>query len=231
MTNFATVAASPLHPRALLLLVSRPGDFFRPGAWGIGSNGVVIGLAWLYGVAAVIERLNSRLAQVDLRAAFGTPRPADAMILRIASDWPATWLLAAVMGVISAAIYLSVGGWFYGVRLRWCGVEDADWWDIRGVYMWSGLLYAAAQIASVVIEMAIYPNYLAAWHAAGWEALLPVAGAIGAVVVSWRGVRARWPDAHATYALLWFLLLPGFFPVIGGAVVVLAMIAALFVAA
>jgi hypothetical protein len=226
LTNSATVNASPLHPRALLLLVSRPDDFFRLGAWDIGSNGVVLGLAWLYGVAAVIERLNSRLAQVDLRATFGTPRPADAIVLEIASDWSATWLLAAVMGVISAAIYLSAGGWFYGVRLRWCGVEDPDWWDIRGVYMWSGLIYAVAQIVSVVIEVAVYPNYLAAWRAAGWEALLPVAGAIGAVVVSWRGVRSRWPQARADYALLWFLLLPGFFPVVGGALVALALIAA-----
>jgi hypothetical protein len=51
-----------------------------------------------------------------------------------------------VLGIIAGLMYYAIGGWWYRLRLRWCGADDTQASLARRVLMFSGQVIAVPTI-------------------------------------------------------------------------------------
>ncbi len=131
------------------------------------------------------ERGDSALAQLD--------------------TWPGYWVMSLLGGVMSAALYLWFGGWWYRLRLRWSGARNPDPGLARRVYVYASLVFALPELFAGACKTALYSSPAAA-AGSDWSMLLSVF-LIWSVVTSYKGARqsfdlALWPGR------VWFLVLP-----------------------
>ncbi len=198
---------SPLSPAALRDLFLRPARYFREQPLDTGDWKWA---AWVVGVAVAIERIDQGLARSDL----GAPSPGwDTLSPLLVNSWTGFWLFAALMGTLGGALAWLIGGWWYHVRIRWSGVPDANRTEARRVYIFASLVAAVPIVVYSLVVTVLYPDYSAAWYDDElWSGLLLVFP-FWSVVVSYRGVRVRFP-IRAGPARVWFAILPVLFYVI-----------------
>jgi hypothetical protein len=109
---------SPLWPQHLIDLFVRPRRFFT-GQLALGKTPYAVFVAWYYGAAASIDRIDQNL----LRAPLGRPRRAwEEFAPYIVDSWPGFWLFILFSGAVSGAVLWWIGGWWFALRARWSGV-------------------------------------------------------------------------------------------------------------
>jgi hypothetical protein len=193
-------AASALSVKALRRLFFRPTEYFqsvpldRGHAW--------LFAAWISGISSVINRIDQRLLRSDL----GSGRTSNVMA-PIVDSWPAFWGFVLAFGVIWAAWNWWIGGWWYRVRLRWCGATDADPRQSRLVYTFASFVLCMPAVAYAVVLSAAYSSYRIAWESDPIWNLGLLVFIFWSVVTSWHGVLAVFPVRRAP-ALWWFAVLP-----------------------
>lgn len=155
-----------------------------------------------------ITTASGRIDQNLMRADLSQPRVGwDEFAPVLLDSWIAYWLFLLGVGVVSAALYWYVGGWWYRVRLRWSGDANPDPRMARLVMISAAFVMSAPQLAYSLLETASFPNYGAAWES---ESVLPAFLLIfpfWSVYASYRGVRTRF-SVTRWRARIWFLILP-----------------------
>lgn len=189
------------RPRGSLWLVYlflRPGTFFRHFV--VDSVPLLTAIsAWLYGMAGVIERIETRFQWKS--------RPSDLT----GEAWPAYWAAVAFGGLVAGVFYYAAGGWWYRVRLRWSGAENPDPNLARRVYLFASLVVALPVLLVTVVETSIYPTPRAAYASEGsWWYLVFLLTPFWSTWNSYVGVRTAFV-VRRKRALTWFLLLPALF--------------------
>jgi hypothetical protein len=128
----------------------------------------------------------------------------------LVNSWTGFWLFAIVMGALGGALAWFVGGWWYHVRIRWSGLPGANRTEARRVYIFASLVAAVPIVVYSLVVTVLYPDYAAAWYDDElWSGILLVFP-FWSVVVSYRGVRVRFP-IRAGPARVWFAILPALF--------------------
>jgi len=113
---------SPLWPKNLVDLFIRPRSFFSKRL-ALGHLPNLLLVTWCYGASNVISRIDTELIRAELghaRRGWETFSPF------IVESWLGFWLWVLAMGAVGGAMIWWVGGWWYGVRVRWSGVTVLD---------------------------------------------------------------------------------------------------------
>ena len=208
----------------LLYLFVRPQLFFQ--TFVLRSIPVLTVLtAWLYGVASVIDQLETKRMQGSLS---GSENP---FLDLIAQNWTGYWIFAAAMGILSGALTYGIGGWWYRLRLRWCGASEPDPYLARRVYIFSAQAYVVPYLLYTAWEVTAYPDPAAAAAGDDWASIAIVVAMFWSVYVSYRGVRTAF-DVRRRAARIWFAILPtAIYAVLMGAVLAAALFTNLLVSA
>lgn len=192
----------PLSWRALGRLFVKPSVYFR--SVDLHAGVAWFGALWLLGIASTIDRIDQNLLRADLGAArsgWSSLGPA------VTGSWVTFWVFAVFAGLIGALFIWFIGGWWYNLRLRWSGATEFDKREGRLVYVFANMAHAIPTLAYTLAATAVYSNYLLAWQADDWWWAFLLIFPFWAVVVSYKGVRAKF-QTRATPARIWFLILP-----------------------
>ena len=189
---------NPLALKALRHLFFSPSQYFRSAEIDRGPAWLFV--AWISGIASVIDRVDQRMMRADLNGG-------DGGMGAIVGSWRYFWALAFGAGIIWACWNWWIGGWWYRIRLVWSGAADTNPRHARLVYMFSSLVVNLPAVLYTIMESITYPNYQAAWKADSSLSLLIIACLLWSTMVSWRAVLTSFP-VRPTRALWWFLILP-----------------------
>ena len=174
---------------------------------------------WIQGMAATVDRINSRQIIHQLSMTTGS-------LQGLLTNWAALWGSVIFGGLLAGLLIWVIGGLFYRIRLRFCGVRGVDPGVARRVYIYAQFVWAAPLMIWLALVTLTYPDYQAA------NAEAPLAWSLSATLfwsiwVSYRGAVGCFPVARGR-ARFWFLILPMSFYLLIFAGVMLAFIAAMF---
>ena len=175
-------------------------------------------VTWCFGASNAIDRIDKRL----MRAELGQARPWESVSPFVVESWLGFWPWVLATGAVSGALVWWVGGWWYGVRLRWSGAMDLDKRLARITFVYSSFVVTGPAILLAIGKTVAYPSYAVAYAADEWFSVGFVLFPFWSIVTSYIGVRTlfavvRWK------AITWFIVLPAM--VYG---IVLGVIVALF---
>lgn len=204
-------------------LYLRPARFFR-SALPLDDRRYLYTALLIGGIVGAQGRIDSNI----MRAELGSPRAGwDTLEPMLMGSWPGYWLFSLTAGLVTALFIWYIGGWWYGLRIRWSGAPARDKRQARITYVWVGLVAALPGLLYVIISTMVFPDYGAAWASEELFSILLVIFPFWGAVVSYRAVRTQFP-VKVWPARFWFLILPWFaFAVIfGGVGVLYALLAA-----
>ena len=167
-------AISPDGTLSLFSLFFRPRSFFahlisRPRPI------LTVFACYLFGVAGVADRLETRMLQASLKG--------QDTYVWIARSWPIYWGFIVLVGVISAAFLYHLGGWWYRKRLNMCGVRKPELGLTRQVYVFASLVWVIPSLLYLLWETTEYATPLAAGQGDDYGLLVVFAATVAAVVV------------------------------------------------
>jgi hypothetical protein len=210
--------SSPLLPQHLVDLFFKPRRFFT-GQLALGKTPYALLVAWCYGVAASIDRIDQNL----LRAQFGKPRAGwENFSPYIVDSWPGFWLFILASGALGGVFLWWLGGWWFSLRVRWSGVASPDRRLARLVMAYSAFIQAAPAVLAAALSMFFFASYAEAFNSEEPYSMVLLVLPFWSSAVSYTGVRAVF-GASGWRPRLWFLILPCAFYVVA-----LGVFAALF---
>jgi hypothetical protein len=180
-------------------LFLRPKKFFS-GHLALGSTPHVAFVTCICGVAYTASRFEQRMMRAEFQ---GQTSP----FVELAESWPLYWATVLGLGLISALLLWTIGGWWYRVRVEWSGHAEPDAKQARLVYIYATFVQALPGIFFLVVATLAYPSYLAYWEADEvWSSVL-LLFPFWACVVSYRGVTSVF-QLSKWKARIWFFILP-----------------------
>lgn len=203
--------SNPFRPSNLLALFVRPGRFFGDQV-ALRNPRFYEGVAWAAGVVYACGRVDQMTMRSPQLASL--PPEQVGFIALFAQSWVAYWLFALVLGAVAGVAIWYIGGWWYHVRIRWSGADDADRREARIVYVWTSLISVIPSLMFLVVQTARYRSCLASLESADlWgAAVLPFVP--WSFAVSYCAVRKVFAVRRGR-AVFWFLILPTLVFVVG----------------
>jgi hypothetical protein len=186
----------------LLDLYFRPSVFFR-GLPRDDAASTTFAAVYVVGIVTAIGRIDRMLLQD--RGGF---------VDEVTASWPLFWFTALAGGALSALFAWYVGGWWYGLRLRWSGIVDATTLDARLLFTYSQFVAALPSLGYTVAAALVFENYALAWASEGiWSAALVVFPFWG-IAISYRGLSTWYGPPRRWAARFWFVILPTAFYIV-----------------
>ncbi len=202
-TEASPSAESPLRWTHLGELFFRPTRFFRAGL-PLGEKGYLYPLLLILGITAASAGIDTNLMRGDLRnPSVGW----DVLEPWLLDSWVSYWGFVLLAGIGGAVLIWYVLGWWYHVRIRWSGDPERDKRRARLTMVWSGLVQALPTLIYLVVATAVYSSYREVRSSEEIFSLLLIVFPYWSVLVSYKGVRARF-GVGKWRARLWFLILP-----------------------
>jgi hypothetical protein len=195
---------SPYLPRNLINLFLRPTKFFTDHI-ALGKTPFFLLTIFAIGAFSAID--NSE------RLIGGTPSAFSRML---GGNWFAFWGYVLVLGFVIGFLVWFIGGWWYSVRLGWCGTKKYNRKKERLVYIYATLVQTLPYVLYVMCLTVIYPDgYQNALKQSGnlIPGILLLVFPLWSYVVSYKGVVTVFKPKKGM-AQLWFLILPILFYVL-----------------
>jgi len=188
----------------LVNLFLRPSRFFGGLAREHVDPRAVVAI-WVVGASFAMGRLDRMLIQADL----GRPRAAtDELLPLLTESWLGFWALLVAGGAVWAVFSWYVGGWWYGLRLRWSGVSKPPSLEPRLLHTYSTFVAALPSLAYAFVVTIVFESYADAWAAdESWSALLLVFP-FWSVLTSYRGLSQWYRPSRPWATRVWFVILP-----------------------
>jgi hypothetical protein len=194
---------SPFWPQYIISLFFRPSSFFSTQL-ALGKYPYVIIVTWCYGISNIIERIDNEL----FREEMGNARIVwDEIGLPITESWINFWVLVLVTGAVSALFIWWIGGWWYGLRLRWSGAREPDQKLARLLFVYSSFVYTGPSVLLVLVSTLLYENYLQAYSSDSLYPSLLIVFPFWSIITSYKGVHTLF-KVSTWMSLIWFLILP-----------------------
>lgn len=188
---------SPLLPEHLVDIFLHPHRFFS-SQLALGRTPYVIAVTWCFGAATAIGRLNESLDPGSLSGALAAP---------LADSWPQLWAYLAVSGAGSGLLLWWFGGYWYRVRLAWCGASRPDPRVARLVYIYSAFVGSAPAILLVALQTFVFSSYREAWAGSRVNWIWLGVFALWSLWPSYVGATTLF-DLGRIRAWIWFVALP-----------------------
>ncbi len=200
MSSGPAISAVPARPRwtidAWIDLHLRPGAFFAEQ----GRRVSVLVPVLLVGMAAVIDRIDTRMAFAELRGGRSVEN----------LSWPYYWLAVVAGGCVAGPVGYYVQGWWVRVRAGFCSAPNANRVICRRIAALTSCIAAIPAIAGALIETILVaaPSKTTAEGPTLFSLLM---GSIAwSVYASFQAVSTNLPVARRR-AVFWFAVLPGAF--------------------
>lgn len=199
-----TATTKVIEPYDMFSLFFRPRRFFASQNV-YNSDGYAIMALLCYSITRSIDRIDKEI----LRDSIGVRRAAlDALDgIGIFDSWIVFWVVVVVLGAIGAPFIWWLGGWWYGLRVRWSGVLAPDMRSVRLVYTYSGLVQSLPMLLMTLASTFIYANYAEDYASDSPVAFIILIFPVWALITSYVGVRATFPVSRWK-ARFWFLIGP-----------------------
>ena len=191
------------------LLFYKPRTFYRAVA-ATQTPGLTAVSAWMYGIAAVIDRTAQNFS-----------RGRDVAWV---DSWEAYWAVVLMMGAFGGFLFWGIGGWWYRLRIRWSGVRSPNARLAKRVYLFASQIHVLPTVAMMVLASSSYDTPIRSIQSGGsvWDMVLLIFP-FWSVASSYVGVRTLFPVRRGA-AITWFLVLPS----VVYALAIAAVFAALF---
>ncbi|MGH0034893.1 MAG: hypothetical protein ACQGVK_07685 [Myxococcota bacterium] len=154
---------------------------------------------WTIGAASVIDRIDTMMLRADSSIALGS--------LQVTDSWAALWLAVVVGGLVVGPLYWALGGWWYALRLRWCGVAGPERREAYRLNLFTNGVAAWPTLLVTLLSTLLYDSYRSASLAVGIEWIYLLAPPFWSIWVSYRAVRTGL-RVDPRRARLWFAILP-----------------------
>ncbi|MBJ9721220.1 hypothetical protein I5515_05340 [Acinetobacter calcoaceticus] len=164
---------------------------------------------YLVAVFFVMDRIDTKLLK-----ALASDHPNYSSYSFILDHWLNYWICVAALGAVASFITWYFYGWWYEIRLKWCGVENPDTSLIRQVNIMQWFVAALPVIIITIIQTFVYDNYLDTFFSEEiWSGLIILFFSIYSCWVSY--LAAKIVFSANKRAILWFLALPLIFYSLG----------------
>ncbi len=156
--------------------------------------------AWVFGMSGVIDRIEMQHTQGRLSMSeFG-----------LSQGWEGYAALILAGGAFGGLMHYALGGWWYGKRLEWCGVERPEKRLVRRVYLYAAQIIAVPTVLITFTDAMVYNSPVEAMEAErGVWYMLFALFPLWSVWASYRGVRTVYDPPRVWRTRIWFILLPG----------------------
>lgn len=193
-----------VEPYDMFSLFFRPGRFFASQNV-YNSDSYAIMALLCYSITRSIDRIDKEIA----RDSFGVRRSALDTLEQIGlfDSWAVFWVIVVVVGAIGAPFIWWLGGWWYGLRVRWSGVTAPDMRSVRLIYTYSALVQSLPMLLMTLASTFLYANYAEDYASDSPVALIILIFPFWALITSYVGVRTSFPVSRWK-ALFWFLIGP-----------------------
>lgn len=191
---------SVISPKQIAKLYFKPKEFFLMFAK---LDMQYIHFAtYLVAVFFVMDRIDIRIL-----TALASDTPNYSSYSFVLENWLNYWFTVIGIGAVASFVVWFFYGWWYELRLKWCGVEKPDSTLVRQVNVMQWFIVALPVILITIIQTFIYDNYLNTFFS---DELL------SSFVISFFSIYSCWSSYVATKvlfsadkrAILWFLILP-----------------------
>lgn len=157
---------------------------------------------YLVAVFFVMDRIDIRIL-----TALASDTPNYSSYSFVLENWLNYWFTVIGIGAVASFVVWFFYGWWYELRLKWCGVPKPDSTLVRQVNVMQWFIVALPVILVTIIQTFIYDNYLNTFFS---DELL------SSFVISFFSIYSCWSSYVATKvlfsadkrAILWFLILP-----------------------
>ncbi|EOQ62654.1 hypothetical protein F935_01743 [Acinetobacter calcoaceticus ANC 3811] len=157
---------------------------------------------YIVAVFFVMDRIDTKLVK-----ALASDHPNYSSYSFILDHWLNYWICVLALGAVASFITWFFYGWWYEIRLKWCGVENPDTALVRQANIMQWFVAAFPVIVITVIQTFIYDNYLDTFFSEEiWSGLIILFFSIYSCWVSY--VAAKILFLANKRAILWFLALP-----------------------
>ncbi|MBT4837618.1 MAG: hypothetical protein HON94_09770 [Methylococcales bacterium] len=184
-------------------LFVKPDDFFKNIKQASQTKYIVIA-SFLYGIAHTLGRIDKHL----LNEEFNRARPGwEILSPYIMESWVNLWFFLVIVGLFAGIIAWYLGGWWYRIRLQWCGQKITDKRLARVIYIYSQLVITLPSIACLLIQTVIYSHYRDATNSDHWLFVILSIFPFWSCWVSYCGCTTVF-KLEKKLAILWFVILP-----------------------
>ena len=177
-----------------------PGRFMRSFGVHVGTGAVFLAL-WVTGIASMLNSLENNTM-------FGSSSPL------VVGTWASLWGVAIPAGILRGCGVYWIGGLWYRLRLKMCGLKYATWKTTGRVYILSGFAKQLVYIISIIIATFTFADFDAyiqdedssLWMTFGILGIIMVFEILSSITLYGGSVATF--QIKKGWALLWLLILP-----------------------
>jgi hypothetical protein len=189
--------------KELFSLYFKPSTFFKSTV-AIGKLPAIVFTTWIVGISNIIDKIDSELLKSGMSS---SPATLTGLFPQIVDSWLIFWGAVFALGAASAFLMWIFGGWWYNVRLSWCGADEHDEHEGRIIYIYTSFIAAFPNFLLCIIYGFIFPSYRIAHHSNALFPSLFLVFPFWGVICSYRAVNAVFALKRIR-AKIWFLILP-----------------------
>lgn len=202
-TSDAPTVRSPLSPGSLKDLLFSPKAYFADPRW-LEKTPEILVAGWVSGIAYAVGRIDVNLVRADL----GRPRPGWEMFgAWLIESWVNFWLSVLILGALNGVFFWLVGGWWYRIRLKWCGASDVEPKTARAMYLYQDFVASAPVVLFTIVETWRFGSYQEVWTSEELWLSAPFIFVFWSCVTSYKAATSAFAVSRWKARVL-FLILP-----------------------
>lgn len=191
---------SVISPKQIAKLYFKPKEFFL--------NFMKLDMKYIH-LATYLVAVFFVMDRIDIRilTALASDTPNYSSYSFILDNWLNYWFVVTGIGAVASFVVWFFYGWWYELRLKWCGVQKPDSTLVRQVNVMQWFIVALPVVLVTITQTFIYDNYLNTFFS---DEL------VSSFVILFFSIYSCWSSYVATKvlfsvdkrAILWFLILP-----------------------
>lgn len=191
---------SVISPKQIAKLYFKPKEFFL--------NFMKLDMKYIH-FATYLVAVFFVMDRIDIRilTALASDTPNYSSYSFILDNWLNYWFAVTGIGAVASFVVWFFYGWWYELRLKWCGVQKPDSTLVRQVNVMQWFNVALPVVLVTITQTFIYDNYLNTFFS---DEL------VSSFVILFFSIYSCWSSYVATKvlfsadkrAILWFLILP-----------------------
>lgn len=191
---------SALNPKRIVQLFLKPKTFFE-NIKKFDMRHIHI-VTYSVAILTVMDRIDGKLVKNTLSA-----NPDFSAYSFILDSWGGYWFSVLGLATIASIIVWFFYGWWYEIRLKWCGVENIDTSLARQVNVLQWFVVAFPTIITAIVQTFLYGNYLETFLSEEiWSGIIFILFSFYSCWVSYTASKVVFSANNK--ALMWFLILP-----------------------